>query len=659
MDEILSLVQLNTPIALIGCGGIGKTSIALTVLHHNQIREKFGSERRFIRCDEFPTSVVHLLDKLSKVLGAGIKNPTELSPLRQFLSSKPILLVLDNAEVILDPKANDARAIYSVVDELGRFDNISLFLTSRISTIPPSYKRVTVPTLPKEAAGSIFDSIRPVGEWADSDTVDWLLQRLDYHALSVTLLATVAAQNQWDASRLAKEWENRRTGVLQTEHEESLAATIELSLTSPMFTNLGPYARRVLEVIAFFPQGVDEGKLEWVFPTVPDAQKIVDGFNILSLTHKTGGFVTMLAPLRDHLRPKVPLSSLLLVTRNQYFSRLGLMKSGHTPGDPGFDDTRWITTEDINAEHLINISLSPDAASDSEAVWNGCASFLDHIYWHKPRAVILGPQIEGLADDHPTKPRCLSSLANLAYQLGNIAESKRLRLHVIGLLKQRGDIFNATCTLLELADMNRVLGNYREGLTQAEEVLSTFRQSQNRLWEGRCLKVLAFLLNDSGQLDKAAQSAYQAIDLLSKEGDQLYVCKCNRVLGDVLYKSYQYQEAATHLDAAEATASLLGNRHEQFWVGSTMARLLFGKGDHDEAERCIDKMKGHAVELQNHRLLGRAMLLQARLWLAAGKHGAARSEVLLAMEEYEKIGADPGVCRRLIDQIDEQERECS
>jgi hypothetical protein len=38
IDKIVGLVENLTPIALIGAGGIGKTSIALTVLHHDRIK---------------------------------------------------------------------------------------------------------------------------------------------------------------------------------------------------------------------------------------------------------------------------------------------------------------------------------------------------------------------------------------------------------------------------------------------------------------------------------------------------------------------------------------------------------------------------------------------------------------------------------------------
>jgi tetratricopeptide (TPR) repeat protein len=574
-----------------------------------------------------------------------------LAPLRSFLSSKELFIVLDNAESILDPHGTHGQGIYDVVEQLSRFSNICLCITSRITAIPPDCEALEVPTLSMEAARDSFYRIYKHGE--RSDSVDKILRQLDFHPLSVTLLATVAHQNRWNYNRLSKEWQQRRAGVLQTEHNKSLAVTIELSLASPTFRELGPDARALLEVVAFFPQGVNEKNLHWLFPTVPDASKIFDKLCALSLTYRNNEFVTMLAPLRDHLRPADPKSCpLLCATKDRYFDRLSVYL---TPGRKReFQKARWITSEDANVEHLLNVFTSIDA--NSMEVWSACVHFMTHLYWHKPRYTVLRPKVEALPDDHPSKPECLFELAVLTGSAGNHAEQKRLLSHTLELQKERGVLSRVALTLTMLSGANRALGLYKEGIDQAKEALEIYEKSGNKQRQARCLNHLARLLHSDKQLDAAENAAVCTLALLPSEGQEFQVCRSYLVLGNIYCSKGEREKAIYHFKAALEIASRFNWHHSLFWTHFSLAELFLGEEEFGEARSHTEQAKSHAADAVYH--LGRVSLLQAKIWFQEGRIENAAPEALRALEIFEKlrVSSDLENCRALLRDIDQTAR---
>jgi len=650
IEKIVDLAEKLTPIALIGAGGIGKTSIALTVLDHDRIKQRFGHHRRFIRCDQFPASSAHLLQRLSDVIDAGIQNPENLTPLRKFLSSKEMMIVLDNAESILDPQGKNAQEIYDVVKELNQFGNICVCITSRISTTPPDCKCLDVPTLSMDAARDTFYRIYESGSDADrSIVVSSILEKLDFHPLSITLLAMVARQNKWDTTRLAREWEQRRTSVLQTQHNESLATTIELSLASPLFRELGPDARALLGVVAFFPQGVDENNLEWLFPTVSNRADVFDKFCILSLTHRTNGFITMLAPLRDYLSPEDPkTSSLLCMTKERYFTRISIRI---IPDMPNFGETRWIASEDVNVEHLLDVFTTIDASSDS--IWDTCAHFMEHLNWHKKRLTILTPKIESLPDDHRSKPGCLYQLSQLFGSVGNHVERKKLLVCALTIWRERGSDRMVGDTLVELSNVNQPIGLYKEGTQQAEEALGIYERLGDTALQAQCLIRLAFLQSLDNRFDAAEEAASHAINLLPGEGEEFLVCESHRALGNIYQFKGDTKEAIHHFEVAIGIASPFNWHNTLCCLHYELAMLLRGEGRFDDVQAHIEHAKSHTAG--NTYYLGRTMELQAWVWYDQHRLEEAKSEVLRAADVYEKIGAakDLEDCRQLLRDIEE------
>jgi tetratricopeptide (TPR) repeat protein len=649
IEDIVGFAEHLTPIALIGAGGIGKTSVALTVLHHTRIKQRFGQNRRFIRCDQFPATLPHFLSRLSKATGAGPENPEDLATLLPFLSSKEMLIVLDNAESILDPQGTDSREIYAAVEELCRLETACLCITSRISTIPPDCETLETPTLPMESAREAF--YRIFKNRGRDDSVEGVLKQLDGHPLSITLLAMVAHQNKWDNDRLVREWKQRQTGVLQTGHNKSLAGTIELSLNSPMFKELGPDARGLLGVVAFFPRGVDENNLDWLFPTIStNGSAILDTFCVLSLAYRNNGFITMLAPLRDYLSPKDPMSSpLLCKTKERYFTRMSINFDNNN--EPEFREARWITSEDVNVEHLLHVLTPTD--TNSNDVWDACGDFMGHLRWHKPRLTILGPKVEGLPDDHPSKPKCLYRLAQLFSSVGSYVERGRVLNHALNLCRKRGDDRWVAHILGELSDANRMLGLCKEGIQHARESSEIFRRLGDTGQHVKSSCDLAWLLFGDGQLDAAEEAALHAIDLLPKKGRESRVCESHRVLGHVYCSKGDKEKAAHHYQVALGIASPFHWHTQLFWIHHALAVLYSREDEFDEAHLHIERAKSHTADHTYE--MGRGMELQAEIWYQQHRLEESRSEALRAIETYERLGAAHSLepCRTLLQNIEQ------
>ena len=555
-----------------------------------------------------------------------------------------MIIILDNAESIFDPQGADAAKIYALVEELSQLPTLCLCITSRIPTIPPKFETREIPTLPMDAACRTFYHIYKYDK--PSNLVNVVLEQLDFHPLSITLLATVAQQNRWNADRLSREWKRWRTSMPQTKHNGSLAATIELSLASPMFQEFGPDARALLEIVAFFPQGVDENNVDRLFPTISNRADIFDGFCILSLAYRSNGFVTMLAPLRDYLFPKDPKTSpLLCATKENYFIR---MSANLDPEEPDFGESRWIVSEDVNVEHLLNIFTSIDTNSDD--VWQACSNFMKHLFWHKKRLTVLGPKIEGLPDDHFWKPLCLLDLAGLFRSVGNSTEYDRVstHAHALELGRERGNDVGATLRFRDLSDSNWLMVHRKEGVQLAKEALGACERLGDVVGQGWCLRHLAELLFKDDQLDPAEEAASRAINLLPENRHRLLVSGPHLTLGEIYRSKGSTEKAIHHYKVVLRIMSSLNWQGMLFFVNYSLAQLFSGQGRFSKAQGHIEQVKSRAASSAFN--LGRAMLLQAIVWNKQHRFKEAKSEALRATDVSEKIGdvRNLELCRRLL-----------
>jgi hypothetical protein len=103
LSSILTAFHQDIPrIAVLGAGGIGKTSLARAVLHSPEISARYGQYRFFVACDTVSTSI-----ELAGLIGShlGLKPRRDLTHpvVQHFSDGPPALLILDNMETVWEP----------------------------------------------------------------------------------------------------------------------------------------------------------------------------------------------------------------------------------------------------------------------------------------------------------------------------------------------------------------------------------------------------------------------------------------------------------------------------------------------------------------------------------------------------------------------------
>ncbi|TFY56872.1 hypothetical protein EVG20_g8758 [Dentipellis fragilis] len=201
IQEVITSIQQRAParITILGPGGIGKTSLALAVLHHPAIASEFIDARYFVPCDA-AWSVNALLLELATALGIFTDGLLSVEKkILVFLRSSKCIVCLDNFETPWDAQT---QLVEELLAKITSIPSVTVLVTMR-GTEQPAKTLWTQPfmspvmPLTLEAALQTFEAIS-----GKRDTyATKLVQAVECVPLAVHLLAYLA-QSEGDYSCL-------------------------------------------------------------------------------------------------------------------------------------------------------------------------------------------------------------------------------------------------------------------------------------------------------------------------------------------------------------------------------------------------------------------------------------------------------------------------
>ncbi|KAJ7469057.1 P-loop containing nucleoside triphosphate hydrolase protein, partial [Mycena latifolia] len=264
-SEVSSIIQAfsqDTPrIAILGAGGMGKTSLARVILHHPEITDRYGERRVFVACDGASSSL-----QLAAIIGAqvGLKPGKDLTRpvVQHFTTSPPCLLILDNLETIWDSRETRGE-VEKFLALLADVDHLALIITMRGAERPANVKwshpfLEPLKPLIQDAARKTFNDI--VDDRYFPEDVDKILNLTGNMPLAIDLIAHLV-DNEGLAS-VQYRWEAERTSLLSDGPDKgsNLDFSISLSLTSPRVTAF-PQSQDLLSILSILPDGLSDSEL--------------------------------------------------------------------------------------------------------------------------------------------------------------------------------------------------------------------------------------------------------------------------------------------------------------------------------------------------------------------------------------------------------------
>ncbi|KAF7354196.1 NB-ARC domain-containing protein [Mycena venus] len=325
LEEVVgALMATPARVAILGPGGIGKTTLAKAALHNPDVVAKYGC-RWFVSCDGANTNY-ELVNTVGFHLGLESSPQLARQIVQYFSQCGPAFLVLDNLETPWEcneyrDKVEEFLALLSDVGQL------ALLITMRGAQRPGKVKwnRPFMPPLRPlhpSASTQIFYDISDPPTMAELSDFEEIMSMTGHLPLAVSLMASVASSEGYSGT--LSRWRAGDTSLVSTGHGRgsNLDRSIQISLSSPRMMST-PTALDLLSLLAVLPDGLSDAELAVRVVPIPSPFECKSILLCTSLAYiDRDGRIKALSPIRDYVQRVYPPKKALLDSLGTYWQHL-------------------------------------------------------------------------------------------------------------------------------------------------------------------------------------------------------------------------------------------------------------------------------------------------------------------------------------------------
>ncbi|KAJ7484974.1 hypothetical protein B0H11DRAFT_2231178 [Mycena galericulata] len=616
VNDIASLLsrEATSQVCITGSGGMGKTSVALAVIHSPVVKVLFPNYRFWVPCVEAKSA-----DLLRRILYTQLRVTADsydsLDPLIKELSSSKErrLLLLDNFET---PwlSGQDQNKISDILIRLAELPHIALIVTMA-SQFPPSDDSVEWqhrPLLPLDAtaARDTFKRLYPGA--ANARKLDELLTAVGHIPLAITLVAADGKHSQATPKDLLKEW--RKAG---TEMNSTMDRRIGLSVQR---VESNPDAYKLLSILSMLPAGTTGDNLRWWAPSLTSYSASVVALRTAALIEQDDGDnfgssrVFLRPTIQSYMAQKSRISAEVQQQVHEVCYKFVLERKS-IPDDAKFKrDLGELADEETNIQGLL---MKIDADNLRPNAVDALIAFALYQFWTKPSTSVAMRALE---------------LANAAQDDRRIAEAH----HCLGKVMDKLDRFDEA-------------GQHFEEARNRFENLPT---GPDRLRAGECSMKLA----ETWMWTRAGIGAGGEIHSLLLEGqtdlshdatDRYHVAHGLRGVGYFFWWEMRRDEALDMLSAAKVIYEELecpASTAECLYI---MGRCYTSRGEYQKALVVYREALATAEETGDIELILRVLEVMVGRLILLSFHEEAFGHIERALSISQALGSPLSIAQDL------------
>ncbi|KZV62703.1 TPR-like protein, partial [Peniophora sp. CONT] len=692
-NHIVDLVLDKHParIAILGSGGIGKTTIALSVLNSRQIENTFGDRRFFLSCEAVVTAD-GIIQGLLKLFGLTVDHKAGVSPQDLLVSHLAALgdciLCLDNLETPWDA---DVQAVEALLSKVAGISDLALLITTRGADRPPriAWTRPLLPSvvpLTLEAAIEIWDAIC---DSHDQHSI-MLIRAVDQVPLAVTLLAHLAQSESTDS--LWARWEDEQIELLRARGPGSrltqVDISIQISLHSPRLRD-EPLTLQLFSVICTLPQGLPESRIPAFVATfrdqLPHLRRSITLLKQCSLLYLSEDkYLRVLSPVRLYMHARHRIADTLLsrlvesycdlvdfrsdrFTEEVQYAKLLIspelgniafvlrhcMTRGSLPleqsllavnsfsrlcRDLSYYDTALLSEAIAHAGHTVPAIVAQLEQSKAE-----CLYFQDR----KDQALIVFMNARELyrsIHDRKGEAECLQRLGDTYLFHHRRTEAMHALLVALSLWSGTDGRRGQARTLRSLGRLYGSLGKANESERALKSALEVFEDIRDDLGKASAFETLGDLFLSLGRFEEAKNMLTSALALYSEINYRLGEDNALQQLGRLYLRVQKLDEGESVLRAALEIYRAVGGR-----MGEAKTNCLHRLGDvylfndrRDEALHALQASLDIWSGVEDQRGKARTLRSLGRLYNAMGRIEEGEPALWSALDIFTDTGDDLG-----------------